>query len=513
VTRTLWFLLLPLSTAVMLVLVLPDAGWWPLAFAAHAPLWWLGLRASGGRTFLAGWLAGTLAHAGIFHWIAHTAVTMSDFPWIAAVGVVAAYALFNGLSVAFLALAGRALLGLPAAAVTVPAVAVAIEWAWPHLFPWHVGNAFFRVPLLMQGMDVTGVRGGTFVAVAASVALVLAARARSWRPAVPAALVLAAWLAYGGIRLDAARSAPPERTVRLALVQPDITAEDKKRKDSASRKALFARLTDQTRSADLAGVDAVVWPEGAFSFFFAPDQEGRKGWENVVETSRRLVAFVRELGRPLAFGTLTQVDGRSRNSALLLGPDGTEAARYDKRRLLAFGEYMPLSDTIPWLKHRVKEVGDMAAGDRAVAFDIAGAKGLVSICYEAILPALTRESVDETGADFILNLTNDAWFGTSGAPAQHLMVQAPRAVELRMPLVRLTETGITAVVLASGDFVLETGVHERRVDVVDLPIGGGPASPYRAIGDAFSWLCALAAVAALAIDQFRGKKSRSTSTG
>jgi apolipoprotein N-acyltransferase len=332
-----------------------------------------------------------------------------------------------------------------------------------------------------------------------------------------AGAVIAVWLGYGAVRLGQVRDATPAGVVRLALVQPDITAEDKKHKDAESRKALFARLSEMTSSADLARVDAVVWPEGAFSFYFALDSGGRKGWENVVETSRRLVEFVRGIGKPLVFGTLTKPADRARNSVVMLGPDGAEVGRYDKRKLLAFGEYMPFSDVFTGLKKAVREVSDMEAGTRPVALPIGGAKALVSICYEAILPTFTRSALEETGADLVLNFTNDAWFGESGAPAQHLMVQVPRAVELRVPLVRQTETGISAIVTAAGDFVYETGVHERRVDVVDVAYGADVSSPYRAVGDLFAWLCAAGALAAIGVPSFvryrSGKKSRSARMG
>lgn len=513
-SSALYVLLLPLITGILLILSLPDACIWPLAFVAHVPLFLSVTHLNPTRAFLAGWFSGVVAYAGIFHWIAHTAMTMSDFPLAAAIGVVLAYALFNGISVGLLALFARS--SVPVPVLTIPAAAVVIEWLWPNLFPWYLGNAFYKVPLLMQGMDLTGVRGGTFIAVMFS-SCVIHKRFPSF---LIASLVLAAWLAYGGFRLHSWRTAGYEKSIHLALVQPDITAMDKKRKDIANRKALLSRLMELTRSTDLSTVDAIVWPEGAFPFYFAPNEVGRKGYEHIVEASNKLISFVKEISKPLIFGTQTEVNGRARNSAIMLSENGEEIARYDKRKLLAFGEYMPLSDKIPWLKHRIKEVGDMASGDKAIAFEVRGVRGAISICYEAILDSFTRDTVNETNADYLLNLTNDGWFGESGAPEQHLMVQVARAVELRLPLVRVTETGITAVVMPSGDFLLKTSLHERRVDTVELNVKTDLSSPYRKVGDIFSWLCALLVVALFgrrAFEKMRhylmGKKLRSTITG
>lgn len=508
-----------LATAALLVAILPDHGLWFLTPVALIPLFLVLPGLSAGRGFLAGWLAGTLANMGIFHWIVHTAITMSEFPFGLALLVLLVFALYTGIPFGLLALLGRPLLERRGAVWTVPAALVTLEFLWPNLFPWHLGNAYFRVPLMMQGMDITGIYGGSFISAAAAVAVAswLRGRARgkgaSLSALLTAAILAAVWTGYGAIRLQTLDTEVSTPGLTLALVQPDITADDKKRRDGKSRKALFARLKALTESADLEGVDAVVWPEGAFSFYFAPDSEGRKGWTNIVQTSRRLVAMVQDLGKPLVFGSLTRpLNSRTRNTLIMLGSDGQEVERYDKRVLLAFGEYMPLSDTFPFLKKKVKEVSDMVGGDRAVSFPIGPGRALGSICYEAIFPTLTRQSLNETSSNLILNVTNDAWFGTSGAPAQHLMVQVPRAVELRVPLVRLTETGITAVILPSGEFVLETGLHERRVDRVVLPLGD-TWSAYRVVGDVFAWACVALVVAALAGAYFRRKKSLSTRIG
>jgi apolipoprotein N-acyltransferase len=480
-----------------------------------------------GSAFLAGWIAGAVAHGAIFHWISHTARTMSDFPGWAAWGVLGIFALGEGIGYGLLALGTRAIrlgrqrLGI-AQALSIAALAVAIEHLWPQLFPWHLGGAVFRVPILLQGMDVTGVGGATFVA--AMIAIVVAAgiegmldrRGPSWGLVLASTVILAAWIGYGGLRLGQVREAQTSgRSVRLALVQPDITSMEKKSRDRAFRRTFLDRLWEVTNRADLEGVDAIIWPEGAFPFSFGLDEESLPHW--MTAASRDLVAGVARSNRPLLMGSVTRPAGsRPRNTAILFAPDGSESARYDKRRLLAFGEYMPFSDWIPGLKGRVRQVADLEPGTESMAFEIGGARALPSICYEAIFPAFTRRAFLDTDADFIVNLTNDGWFGDHGAPAQHLMVQVPRAVELRTALVRVTQTGITAVVQPSGDFILETGIHERRVDVVSVPVDTGLGSPFRSLGEVFAWACVAGAALAVASAVWRyrrGKKSRSTTTG
>jgi len=420
----------------------------------------------------------------------HTAVTMSDFSFWTAALVLMAFAIWHGLGWGLVGLMVRSRVSSSLAVVIVPAAVVAQEFAWPQLFPWHMGNTFFRVPLLMQGMDLLGIWGATFVAVTVSVALAQAALGScKWRrSALVATVLVIGWVAYGAIRLGTWEPAGADDEVTLALVQPDITPSDKKKRGVANRKALFARLRDMTLQADLTGVDAVIWPEGAFPFYFALETGGRTNWDDVVAMSKELQAMPRTLQRTAIVGTLTKPVDRTRNSVLMLGPDGQEMNRYDKRRLLAFGEYMPLSDTLPFLKNSVKEVSDMEAGDSVSSLRLGPALILPTLCYEAIFPEFVRTSLNEVGGNVIVNLTNDSWFGESGAPAQHLMDQVPRAVELRVPLVRVTATGINAVVLPTGEFALETGLHERRVDVVRVP-AQDTFSLYREIGPVLPVAC------------------------
>lgn len=515
------------ASAALCALALPDAGLWPLILVAWAPLLFVLPDTTPRRAFLAGWGAGTLAHLAIFPWIVHTATTMSDFSRPAAIGVLVVFAVLHGVSWGVTAAGVRWLTrGGSVASVAVAAGGVtAVEHLTPQLFPWHVGSAFWRAPIWLQGVEWTGVAGATFVAVAFAAAVAgglrdLANRRpiRRGGPILAAAL-LVVWCGYGVARLAQVREAMGRATtVRLALVQPDITALEKRVRDHEFKVSLVDRLFEVTRLADLEGVDAVIWPEGAFPYTFMPrdDAEVPQRSRPVAALSRSVLERVRDLGLPLILGSITRdEEGRGHNSATLIGPDGRIQARYDKRRLLAFGEYLPLSDRFPSLKGRIQGVGDLTPGAHPVEFPLGSARASMSICYEAIHEVFTRDAVRGTGADLIVNLTNDGWFGDFGAPAQHLMIQVPRAVELRMPLVRVTQTGITAVVAPTGEFLAETALHERRTVVVDVPRMAA-SGPYLFLGPAFAWICvvgvSLAALSAGCRYRIR-KKSRSITTG
>ncbi len=525
-------ILLPVAVGVLTGLLqaacFPDPGAFFLAPLALVPLLWTLPRLGWRQSVAAGWISGAVSLAIIFHWIVPTAINLAQFPGWGAGLVLAAYAVVYGVNGVLLATAMKAILGLPlpgwGQALAVPASVVAVDVLGPHLFPFTLGNTYFRVPLLIQGADLTGIEGATFVTVSLSVAGVWLARdLRSRRrlslaPVAVAAGLAAAWLAYGAVRLAEVREAEETAPrLHLLLVQPDIRPQERRNKDPAVKDALVDRMVGMTRDADREGVDAVVWPEGAFPFDWKPGPAPHGAPLTYgVRAAGKVQDLVREIGVPLVFGSITRPDSRGRNSMMLLGPDGRQEDRYDKRRLLAFGEYMPLSGVFPWLKGKVKGVGNLQEGEAFGAFRIGETVAAPSICYEAVHAGLTRDAVDAVDARWILNLTNDGWFGTSGAPAQHLMVQVPRAVEMRRPLVRATMTGISAVVRASGDLADETGIYERAVRKVDVPLAATGKTVFAVAGRWFAWTCVAATVLALlvAIARYRrGKKSRSTSTG
>ncbi len=479
-----------------------------------------------GGAWFGGWTAGALSLGVIFHWLVPTAINLAGFPDWGAVLVLVAYSLVFGLDFAVLAFVCREVLLLRVAAwarmLLVAAAVVATDFGLPHLFPFTLGNTFWRHPTLLQGAEWTGIEGATFVTVALSAALALALRDLWQRrrptlvPLAVSLILVATWVGYGMFRLPQVReleaSAP---TLKLLLVQPDIRPHERRSRDPVVRDGMLGRLLSMTLGADLTAVDAIVWPEGAAPYEW-PSAIVKGAADAPSRAAIRISDAVREMGKPLVFGTITGLKGSRRNSMVMLGPDGLEAGRYDKRRLLAFGEYLPLSDTFPFLKGSIPGVGNMKEGESFGAFRIREFVASPSICYEAVHANFTREAVQDANADLIVNLTNDGWFGASGAPSQHLMVQVPRSVELRRSLVRSTMTGISAVVSPSGDIWAETGVYQRSAQVVTVPVPAMGSTPFAVYGPVFAWACVLATFGSLlaaAMNYRKGKKSRSTTTG
>jgi apolipoprotein N-acyltransferase len=246
----------------------------------------------------------------------------------------------------------------------------------------------------------------------------------------------------------------------------------------------------------------IIWPETAVPFFFQSDAPYQD----------RLVRFIREIKRPLLFGSPAfrqrGMDITLFNRAYLMSSDAELLGRYDKIKLAPFGEYIPFHDSfLFFLDKLVVGIGDFAAGTETTVFTLPEEKFGVLICYEGIFPDLARRFV-AAGADFLVNITNDAWFGRSSAPYQHLVMEAMRAVENRVPLVRAANTGFSAVIEIDGQIRARTALYETTFLVQEL---AWPqiTSFYAAHGDVFAYFCVLATVSMLGYVYYNSIRDRS----
>jgi apolipoprotein N-acyltransferase len=204
------------------------------------------------------------------------------------------------------------------------------------------------------------------------------------------------------------------------------------------------------------------------------------------------VAALRDLAAtwrvPLLVGSVDIADGRPddmRNTAFLLTEQGI-TGRYDKIHLVPFGEYVPLSGIIGFVRGWAEFISQMTPGTRAVVFPGPPAPFGVVICYEGIFPALVRRFV-AGGALLLVNMTNDAWFGRTSGPLQHLAMYPFRAVEHRVAVVRAANTGVSAVIAPSGRIVRSLGLFERGNLIERVPLRGR-YTLYTRLGDWLAWL-------------------------
>jgi apolipoprotein N-acyltransferase len=250
-----------------------------------------------------------------------------------------------------------------------------------------------------------------------------------------------------------------------------------------------------TRSAAADGADLVVWSESATAFVYQREPEYQQ----------RLAALVQQGGAPLLFGSPayeTKAGKRSlRNRAYLLGPDGQVAGWQDKQQLVPFGEFVPFKRALFFARPLVQAVGSFEPGERPEVLSVPGGRFGTLVCYEVIFPDLVRRFA-AAGAEFLVNITNDAWYERSAASRQQFANLAFRAVENRRPIARSANTGISGFV----------DVHGRIISVSELFVKGQYRATlalshrvtlYTAWGDWLPRACVLIAIALLIVARFR----------
>jgi apolipoprotein N-acyltransferase len=389
----------------------------------------------------------------------------------------------------------------PGALWLAPAFWVGAELARAHALsgaPWGLlGYVPYRRLAVIQIAAWTGVYGVSALLALVNAALAWAAvRATPRAAAVSAGLVA---LAVGGtLAVDAARAREGERpTLPVALVQGNIDQSVKW--DRAYQRETLEIYGALTRDA-APGVRLVVWPEAAVPAYLLYEP-WVLGW---------LVDLARGVGTPLLVGAPDALpDGqvtRYLNSAILVGEQGV-TARYDKMHLVPFGEYVPLKRLLFFVEAIAVEIGDFTPGRQPVIFPLEGAPFGTVICYEVIFPDLFRRFVGG-GARFMVNITNDAWFGNSGGPLQHLAMVPLRAVENGVAVARAANTGVSALVHPSGRIERELGLFQRGVLRVPVPLRGAGETFYTRFGDVFAYAASTVSAAALAARLAGGLRGR-----
>lgn len=491
-------------------LAFPDFHIWPLAFVAYIPMLLAIRNQKAGKRFITGLATGFILHLIVYHWVRHTMISMSDLSPSIATIVLIAFALASGLLQGFFALFAEPIRQRTPSTYWffIPTIYVLLEYAFPHLFSWYLGNAVYRQITLIQISDLTGVYGISFAIMTTNCLLAQATQhlfdrqstRQIWSPIVVSVILWTLIISYGTVRRHQLEQLPHTNQLRIAAVQPYVTPEDKKKRGK-ERKIILEKALTTTQTLPQQSFDVVIWPEGSFPYHYPGDSFDKRIMPPTTladESAKAVSELARKHATHWIFGTLRESgDGtKTHNSLIHLDDSGKLIDVYDKRKLVAFGEYMPLSDTFPQLKNAIGGVSDMSPGRSPGIFEINGVRILPSICYEAIFPNFTRVSANYAqGADMIVNLTNDVWFGPHSAPELHLMVQTHRAAELRLPLVRVTNSGISAFVAPTGEITDQTQIFEATVLTGVVPVQQ-IFSFYRWAGDVFVYVLAVLGVIA-----------------
>jgi apolipoprotein N-acyltransferase len=295
---------------------------------------------------------------------------------------------------------------------------------------------------------------------------------------------------FGIYRLQELKNATPQGSFRVAMVQGNIPQSLKW--DPKFLSQSFKVYQDESIAAAKHGVDLVVWPEAAAAFYFQPDDRYPPTLADEAAYREALLQLASAIRTPILFGApaLAVRDGHYGffNRADLISAQGELVAHYDKINLVPFGEYVPARRFLGSFVNRVVEgFGDLIPGTEQTLFSEKGAQLGVLICYESVFPNLTRLVVNK-GADVLVNITNDAWYGESSAPYQALAMAAMRSVETKTPMIRTANTGISAIIRPSGEITDRTPLFKRGTEIEDVswrPV----RTVYTAVGDVFSEIC------------------------
>ena len=457
---------------------------WPVLFLTFPVMVWLIDGAAGGRWrgIPAAAMTGFWFGLGYFvpglYWIGYAfLVDASTFAWLlpfAVLGLPAYLALFMAAGFAL----ARLLWSSDASRVCALAFSLTVsEWLRGHVltgFPWNaLGYALGEPLALAQSASLIGLWGMTFLAVAifASPAVLIDRDVRGrtpWIAPVAALVLLVVMGGFGVVRLS--QTPTVLGSVKLRIMQPNLEQDAKF--NYAAKAAVMQKyltLSDRASGPQSTGVrdaNILIWPESAFPFFLTREADAMAEIAELLPKGTVLITGSVRAPDLAPGGRITT----AYNSIYVIDHDGSVVSIYDKLHLVPFGEYLPLQNYMEQMgfEQLTRQQGGFVAGSVRRPLEIPNAPAaLPLICYEAIFPAIGWSPDDRPG--WMVNLTNDGWFGISTGPYQHLQQARLRAIEQGLPLVRAANTGISAVIDPLGRIVARLGLGLEGVLDSQLP--------------------------------------------
>lgn len=342
-------------------------------------------------------------------------------------------------------------------------------------FPWNLmGYSQIHFLPFVQISSITGVYGVSFAIIFLNSSIAVSVKTKKLRWLVPAIIIFIFYVLYGLYVLN--KDYNREKSIRIAIVQGNTSMEDEIFTKTELLEKKLADYIEMSKKAMDLNTKLVIWPETSVPILFRYDP--RK--ETITELPKRNNAFI------LASFTDWR-EGKFYNSVFLISPEKSISSVYDKIHLVPFGEYVPLKKIFGRFESITKEVGDYAPGSKLVLHPIEKYKFGSPICYEIIFPDLVRRFV-KGGAQFLVTVSNDGWFGKSDAPYQHFSIASMRAIENRRFLLRATSTGVSGIVDPFGRVLKKIDIGKMEFIIEDIyPID--EKTLYSNHGDIFAWSC------------------------
>jgi apolipoprotein N-acyltransferase len=447
-------LVLPAASGLLLIPCQPPMTFFFLAYVALVPLLFSLERERGGSNFLKGFAAGVVCYVGLIYWVVVAmnryggiSLPLSILTMLLLVCYVAVYVGCFAWSIAFL----RDRFSVPVY-LTAPFLWAILEYGRAFLlsgFPWSfLGHSQYNFLTLIQIASVTGTYFISLLIVAVNCLIYQVLKQRRF-PIAYGSVVVALFVAsliFGVVRLGTPMG---KGSVRTSIVQGNIRQDLKF--DEAYKNSTVQTYTSLTLQ-HARGADLIIWPETAMPFIFLNDG-----------ASAPVRGVPAALSNHLLLGTISRDDrGRYYNTAYVIGVHGEIVGAYSKKHLVPFGEYTPLTSYFPFLENISVAAGNFFPGpSHSPITTPVGKVGLV-ICYEGIFPYITNETV-RAGAEVLVNITNDAWFGPTSAPYQHFAFYIFRAVETDRYVLRAANTGISAVIDPRGRTIARTGIFREEI--------------------------------------------------
>ena len=481
------------ATAFLFKAAYPKPSYSLLMWLALAPFTLAVVRLRGfWSSFFYSWLTGVLVFAGLYYWVYVTCLygggmtpVLSAAAWLGLAAVMALqFAVFGG-SCFYLKRLHWAFPVLAALGWT------ALEWAHEMLasyalgFPWFtLGYSQWNLPQIIQVAGVAGTAGVSclvaFCGVSVGYAFATPSVRRSDGQMLLAAAVFLGAYGYGAFVL----SREPSHSLlslRAAVLQPNI--DQYKKWSPEFEQEILNTLSTMGAQLDGKNIMLAVWPESV-----TPGPVQQEPYASLIQN------IAQSSDAWQLAGSNRAENGKQYVSAFLFSPSGTELSWYDKTHLVPFGEYIPFERAVRGLLPNVEvlgELGSFSAGEwEQPLLQMGQIPFGQTICYESVFSRLWKAQT-KAGARFFVNITNDAWFFDTDAPYQHLAVSVLRAAETRRPVLRAANTGISAVISASGEILARAELNTRAILTADVPL---PLDAHESFfvrwGDWFAWVCA-----------------------